>query len=152
MALYAVEDTVLAGIADSIRAKSGSADTMEVTEFKGAIDSIPSGGGLTTDRVLTNGVISDLGSYRTATYTKDISAYKYLIIKINAEVSGSIENTFIVDVSKISSSGINITARVNSVDVHIKVTTTDISTWQYSGNWMNVYADVWATDFDFGNI
>lgn len=48
MSKYAINDTTLTAIADSIRAKGGTSDPIQVSNFASAIANLPSGGGLNT--------------------------------------------------------------------------------------------------------
>ena len=55
MSKYAINDTTLTAIADSIRAKGGTSDPIQVSNFASAIANLPSGGGLPPEAFVITG-------------------------------------------------------------------------------------------------
>lgn len=63
MSKYAINDTTLTAIADSIRAKGGTSDPIQVSNFASAIANLPSGGGdFTAEDFTFSGDLSDFNS------------------------------------------------------------------------------------------
>lgn len=63
MSKYAINDTTLTAIADSIRAKGGTSDPIQVSNFADAIANLPSGGGdFTAEDFTFSGNLSDFNS------------------------------------------------------------------------------------------
>lgn len=55
MAKYSIEDTTLSAIADAIRSKTGSADTIAVNQFPSAISALSTGGKIETGTTKVSG-------------------------------------------------------------------------------------------------
>lgn len=55
MSKYAINDTTLTAIADSIRAKGGTSDPIQVSNFASAIANLPTGGGLPPEALVITG-------------------------------------------------------------------------------------------------
>lgn len=55
MSKYAINDTTLTAIADSIRAKGGTSDPIQVSNFADAIANLPSGGGVPPEALVLTG-------------------------------------------------------------------------------------------------
>lgn len=59
MSKYAINDTTLTAIADSIRAKGGTSDPIQVSNFASAIANLPTGGGLPPEALVFTGALDD---------------------------------------------------------------------------------------------
>ena len=90
---------------------------------------------------LEEGVVSDTSGYQTASFS-DISGYEYVRVKVYDTVGGTdYEETIGIETSDIPVSGYSF-----SVDLHTLVTflitPTSIEVTQYSGGYVDIYADV----------
>ena len=104
------------------------------------------GGGITPVSVLNNGVISTDSAYATASFS-DVSDYSYLLIRIRDTVSSvDYRADLLVKVSDIGS-GITLHPTVHR-EITISLTTTSISTTNYSGSYYYIYADIVALEDD----
>ena len=102
------------------------------------------GGGITPTKILSDGVISTTSSYATATFS-DVSNYSYLLIRIRDNVSSvDYRAELLVKVSDIGS-GITLYPTVHE-EITISLTTTSISTINYSGSYYYIYADIVALE------
>lgn len=94
--------------------------------------------------VLSNGVISTDSAYATASFS-DVSDYSYLLIRIRDTVSSvDYRADLLVKVSDIDS-GITLYPTVHR-QITISLTTTSISTTNYSGSYYYIYADIVALE------
>lgn len=102
------------------------------------------GGGASAEAVLDNGVISTDSAYATASFS-DVSDYSYLLIRIRDTVSSvDYRAELLVKVSDIDS-GITLHPTVHR-EITISLTTTSISTTNYSGSYYYIYADIVALE------
>lgn len=78
MAMYAVNDEILTGIADAIRTKTGSDEPMEVSTFASAIEGISGGSG----GEFTTGIIEDVREWQ-------VNSAEYHIFDVNIGIGKS---------------------------------------------------------------
>ena len=101
--------------------------------------------------VLTQGQISMAdpnGAYTTATFS-DISDYEYVCIKGYDTVGGTdYENTIIIKVSDIPVNGYKNFAIMLHRNINCRITRTSVSSWEYSGSFVNIYCDITGTTED----
>lgn len=107
-----------------------------------------SGGGNSFDTVLENGVISTDRAYATASFN-DISDYEYVIIRIRNTVGGTDYYAYAVfEISDIPVSGY----KEFTVNLHrqisCRITRMSISSFDYAGSYVYIYADIVATTED----
>lgn len=108
------------------------------------------GGGSSFDTVLTEGQISSESAYTTASFS-DISDYEYVFIKCYDTVGGTdYEDYAMIKVSTIPVSG-DVAFYVTlhqSRRVTCRITRTSIRSTDYSGSFVNIYADIVAVSDD----
>lgn len=107
-------------------------------------------GGSPFDSVLSEGVISTTSSYATASFN-DISGYKYIIVKAYDTVDGTDYVDYkVFDVADIVGT-VNFYMNLHK-SVYCAITTTSISSLNYSGAYCLINVDIIATNddiFDF---
>lgn len=106
-------------------------------------------GGSSFEEVLHNGQVSTTsggGAYMTASFS-DISAHKYAIVKLYANVSGvDYVGYYVVNIADIiSDTEVYFTINIHT-PVEMAMTATTIRATRYGGNWEDIYADVAVSD------
>ena len=91
--------------------------------------------------MLESGVVSNSSGYQTATFS-DISSFEYVIVKVYDTVGGTdYEETIGIHLSDIPESGYSFSVTLHTL-VTLLITPTSIEVTQYSGGYVNIYADV----------
>lgn len=104
------------------------------------------GGGVTPELVLESGQISDLSHYTTANFSKDISGYEFMFIKLYYDYNGTTSECYAaVDLTQLAVSSYNIQFQIRTPNIGIvtvTITKTAIAGYNYGGAWRNIYCDV----------
>lgn len=116
MSKYAINDTTLTAIADSIRAKGGTSDPIQVSNFASAIANLPSGGGLPPEALTITGDCS----YRFAYGGWDWFIEDYAN-QITMEDVTAADNMFTYSKMTQIPIEINVSGRVNSMFAQSKI-------------------------------
>lgn len=107
------------------------------------------GGGITFDHILDHGMISSLSAYVTQTF-EDVSNYEMIFVRVYTTLNGTTYEDFFAVPTKILNSTIILTATrlvngkiTGAVSCHL--TKTSIDTFDYRGDWQEIFADIVGT-------
>lgn len=91
--------------------------------------------------MLEEGVVSNTSGYQTATFS-DISSFDYVYVKVYETYGGTdYEETIGIELSDIPVSGYSFSVTLHTL-VTLQITRTSIEVTQYSGGYVDIYADV----------
>lgn len=107
------------------------------------------GGGITFDHILDHGMISSLSSFVTQTFN-DVSNYEMIFVRVYTTLNGTTYEDFFAVPTKILNSTIILTATrlANgkiSGNVSCHLNKTSIDTFDYRGDWQEIFADIVGT-------
>lgn len=107
------------------------------------------GGGIAFDHILDHGMISSLSAYTTQTF-EDVSNYEMIFVRVYTTLNGTTYEDFFAVPTKILTNTIILKAErlvngkiVGVVSCHL--TKTSIDTFEYRGDWQEIFADIVGT-------
>lgn len=146
MANYIVPEEKLINIANSIRSKTGKQLGINIDNMPVEIENISGGSDDTIIQVLNKGIVStkNPGVYKTAFFTQDISDLDYIYIRIYANIKGTdYVGYYSIKVSDISDTGLRVYIYLHQ-NIRFLIKTDSICCEQYSGDWEDIYTDIWG--------
>ncbi len=108
------------------------------------------GGGGSSDfeKVMNQGQISDTVSYKTAYFTEPLDTSRYSTFLILLFYDNAIVGSIVAPSNQVSASEYTFkgyfTANGHGSPIDVKMSTTSIRTTNYSGSYLDIYADVYG--------
>ena len=99
------------------------------------------GGEISIDTILKNGYVSVNSNYHKETFT-DISSYKCLLVGIFNYESIGYAVIYVDDI--VNKNPLNFGIGLNNTYVNLRITTTSIESYFYSGNWQDIKCNIYG--------
>lgn len=135
----AIPLTLAESTSEALNTKLGVTTGFKPSEWPEAIASIPTGGGISIEQVLTDGRISNR-DYGTVNLDKNILGYDWAVVRVKKAGETS---TALFDISKLDGTNyIQYTYRDLAVYISVRLSDSTLKCYDYGGAWDIIDADV----------